>query len=77
MVFLAGRDIVTVLKRMGMTDPQTLNTYLTLKFPVSKSIGPQVDLMVLNADVLIGAPHERAQAPVPVESDATGSAHVV
>ena len=76
-VFLAGRDIVTLLKRMGMTDPQTLSTYLALKFPVNKSIDPHVDLMVPNADILIGAPNERAQAPVAVESDATGTAHVV
>lgn len=65
-VFLCGRDITTRLKRMGMTDPQALSTYLTLKFPVSKNIDPHVDLMIPDADIVIGDPEERAPAPAAV-----------
>ncbi len=31
-VFLAGREIATLLKRMGLTEPRALSDYLTLKF---------------------------------------------
>lgn len=64
-VFLSGRDIAALLKRMGMTDPQALNTYLALKFPLSKGSTPRVDVVVPDADVVIGALEERAQEGLP------------
>ena len=33
-VFVTGREIVDILKRMGMNDPPTLCSYLELKFPL-------------------------------------------
>jgi hypothetical protein len=78
-VFLSGRDIATVLKRMGMTDPQALGTYLVLKFPGSKSIDPRADLAVPDADIVIGVPEELTQegtqAPA-VAPDPTGTTQV-
>jgi len=61
-----------------MTGPHTLSTYLALKFPVSKSIDPRVDVMVPDVDVLIGVPGEQAQErPVaPAFPDPTGTAQV-
>ena len=77
-VFLAGRDIVTLLKRMGMTDPQTLNTYLALKFPVRNSIDLRVDFTVPNADIVIGVTEDgsRESQPAPaIAPEPTGTAH--
>jgi hypothetical protein len=33
-VFLSGRDIVNLLRRMSMTDPQALGDYLTENYPI-------------------------------------------
>lgn len=78
-IFLSGRDITTLLKRMGMTDPQALSTYLALNFPLSNRLDPRVDLVLPDADVVIGAPEEQAQEgpeEPAVASDAAGTAHV-
>jgi hypothetical protein len=46
-VFLAGRDIAKLLRRMGLTDAQTVSEYLIEKFPVSESNGhAPVDIAV-------------------------------
>lgn len=48
-VFLSGRDIVVLLRRMGMTDPLTLSGYLTEKFPVATlAVPPLADLAFSN-----------------------------
>lgn len=57
-VFLTGRDIAALLKRMGTTDPQALNTYLALTFPVSTSTRARADLVTPDADIVLGSPEE-------------------
>lgn len=57
-VFLTGRDIAELLKRMGMTDPQALDTYLALKFPVTKPISTRADLVTPDENIAIGFPEE-------------------
>ena len=37
-VFLCGRDIVNLLRRMGMTDPPSVRAFLTEKYPVDVPI---------------------------------------
>nr|WP_269453411.1 restriction endonuclease [Microlunatus phosphovorus] len=53
-VFLSGRDIVYLLRRMGLTDSQALASYLTDKYPVSASSPkPSVDVAVPDPSLVI------------------------
>ena len=48
-VFLSGRDIVNLLRRMGMTDQQAVSEYLTEKYPVDAS-SASVSADIISAD---------------------------
>lgn len=51
-VFLSGRDITNLLKRMGLLNDQSLAGYLALTYPTSRrSAGTRVD--VVETDVLV------------------------
>lgn len=59
-VFLTGRDIVALLKRTGVSDPQALADYLTLNYPMNRTNDPQIDLVFTDADVVMDPSHERS-----------------
>lgn len=50
-VFLAGREIVTVLKRMGISSEPELDAYLTTNFPVTRKSRQRTDVAMLDAEV--------------------------
>lgn len=54
-VFLSGRDIVTLLKRMGLADEDTLRNYLSLNYPMSGGRPQlQADIAMPDVEVAIG-----------------------
>lgn len=58
-VFLCGRDIASVLKRMGMTNPQALADYLALNHPVSgPTAAVRADIAMPGRDLEFEAPRE-------------------
>lgn len=53
-VFLSGRDIVSLLRRMGMTDPQSVASYLIEKYPVgTHGATTTVDVAVTDPSLVI------------------------
>lgn len=64
-VFLAGRDIAKLLRRMGLTDAQTVSEYLIEKFPVSESNGhAPVDIAVPDSALVVEVPEDlEVEAP--------------
>lgn len=72
-VFLAGRDIVSLLRRMGMTDSRALNDYLTENYPVVRNPATAavdlahadpllvVELDDVHAGAMVEAPGKHAQ----------------
>jgi hypothetical protein len=56
-VFLSGRDIANVLKRMGMTDSRAVGSYLTEKYPVSTSaVNVLTDIAITDPSMMIEIP---------------------
>lgn len=71
-VFLCGRDIATLLKRMGMADRQALEDYLTLNYPVTRRAEARVDVGVPDADLLVSeAQDDRDEEAPPLPTWAT------
>jgi hypothetical protein len=53
-VFLAGRDVANLLKRMGMSDAQAVGSYLTEKYPVSTAAADvHLDVVVTDPSLVI------------------------
>lgn len=56
-VFLCGRDVAAMLKRLGLTDAAALGDYLALTYPVTRVAEARVDLMGPDVDVrVVGSP---------------------
>lgn len=47
-IFLVGRDLVEILKRMGLTAPATLAAYLEEQHPVNQEAAAPADLLFDN-----------------------------
>ncbi len=75
-VFLAGREIATLLKRMGLTEPRALSDYLTLKFPVHEVAVPKVDVSVSEMNVVIEVGDQGTHGSGAGAQESTGSAVV-
>lgn len=61
-VFLSGRDIADLLKRMGVADTQGLQRYLTLNFPVApQTIESSADLVLADPEVAVEMGDERSK----------------
>lgn len=52
-VFLAGADIVRIMKRMGLADPDSVTQYLRLKYPVNHQRHPQTDFAPGDARIML------------------------
>ncbi len=64
-VFLCGRDIAALLKRMGMTDPKRLDDYLTVSYPVSRGAADErSDIVEPGADTRLETTHDYDDAPM-------------
>jgi len=62
-VFLSGRDIVGILKRMGLVDEEALGNYLSLNYPMSDSHPqPSADIATPNVEIAIGDVGEPMQS---------------
>ena len=61
-VFLSGRDIVSVLKRMGLADEEGLGNYLSLNYPMTDGHSrATADLAMPNVEIAIGEVDEASQ----------------
>lgn len=68
-VFLCGRDIAALLKRMGMTDSKKLDDYLTVSFPLTRAADERSDIVEPGVDTTVEATHDH-------DKDCSGSLDV-
>lgn len=65
LVFLCGRDISAILKRMGLAEAVALRDYLALNYPVTQPVDSVVDLGFPDVEVTIEPPIAGEASPPP------------